>query len=170
LASLKLWQIEWKNSPRVSRYAIANRFKPSLNPTPHFKSLKNSREVFGCVIQCRMGHSYTGDFRRSFIPLLQDPTTCPCDNQTLETREHILRECTRFSHHRDILEKASSTVALPEILGTKEGISALSDFLKKSTAFTRTGSIPTKTLPPTFDNEPEQPTDEDPRFEDHDWG
>ena len=169
-SSLKLWQIDWKNSPRTGRYAIANRLKPSLNPTTHFKNLKNNREIFGRVIQCRTGHSYTGDFRRSFLPQSQEPITCPCDNETIETREHILRECSRFSQHCDILKEVSRTVALPEILGTKEGISALSNFLKKTTAFTRTGSIPTKATPPTFDNEPEQPVDENQRFEDVDWG
>jgi len=155
---------------RQGRYAIANRNQPSLNPTPHFQNLKNYREVFGRVIQCRTGHSYTGDFRRSFLPLSPDPTTCPCDNETLETREHILRECTRFTQHRDILEKVSSTIALPVILGTKEGVDALSDFLKKSAAFTRSGTIPTKPPPPTFENEPEQENDDEPRFEDNDGG
>ena len=169
-SSLKMWQIDWKNSPKVGRYAIANRFKPSLNPTPHFKNLKSNREIFGRVIQCRTGHSYTGEFRRSFLPLSQDPITCPCDNETLETREHILRECVRFDRHRDILEKVSSTIALPEILGSKEGIAALSEFLKKSSAFTRTGSIPTKVPQPTFENEPEQPINEEPRFEFNDGG
>ena len=70
----------------------------------------------------------------------------------------------------NILKEVSRTIALPEILGTKEGISALSNFLKKTSAFTRTGSIPTKATPPTFDNEPEQPVDENQRFDDVDWG
>ena len=130
----------------------------------------SNRELFGRVIQCRTGHAYTGDFRRSFLALAPDPTTCPCDNETLETREHILRECTRLSHHRNILEKVSRTVSLPEILGTKEGISALSEFLKRTPAFTRTGSIPSAAPPLTFENEPIQPPEEEPRFNDTDWG
>ena len=169
-AILKLWQIEWKNSPKVGRYAISNRIKPSLNPTPHFKSLKNNREVFGRVIQCRTGHAYTGDFRRSFLPLSPDPTTCPCDNVTLEDRNHIITECPRYNQYRSILEKASRILSLPELLGTKEGIEALSEFLKKSPAFTRTGSIPTKPPPPTFESEPEQPADEAHIFEQNDGG
>ena len=30
---LLLWQLDWKNAPRVGRYAISNRIKPSLSPT-----------------------------------------------------------------------------------------------------------------------------------------
>ena len=167
---LKLWQIEWSSSPKVGRYAIANRIKPSLNPTPHFKNLKDKREIFGRITQCRTGHSYTGEFRRSFLPLSPDPETCPCDNETLETRTHILRECPRYTQHRNILRTASRDIAIPEILGSKEGIAALAEFLQKSAAFTRTGSIPTKAPPPTFENEPEQANNDEPRFEQDDGG
>ena len=73
--------------------------------------------------------------------------TCPCDNETIETREHILTECPRFAQHQDILEKVSRSIAMPSMLSSKEGIEALSKFLHKVTAFTRMGSIPT-TPPP----------------------
>ena len=62
------------------------------------------------------------------------------------------------------------TLSLPELLGTKEGIEALSEFLKMSPAFTRAGSIPTKPPPLTFENEPEQPADEAHNFEHNDGG
>ena len=173
-ATLKLWRIEWKNTTKSGRYAIANRLEPSLTPTPHFKNLKDKREVFGRVTQCRTGHAYTGEFRRSFLPLSQDPITCPCDNKSIETREHILRECPRFEQQRNILEKASPTIALPEILGTKKGIAALSEFLIASGAFTRTGTTPTPAKAPNFEDEPEPPPEQlnegGPGFEQNDGG
>ena len=137
---LKMWRLEWKKQPPSGNYAIANRFPPSLQPTPHFRMHKDNRELFGRITQCRTGHSYTGEFRQRFLPTLEEPTTCPCDNTTLQTREHLLRECPKYEHHREVLRKISNTITLPVILGTKEGIKALSSFLKKSGAFTCTGT------------------------------
>jgi ribonuclease HI len=151
---LKLWQQEWKNSPKVGRFAIANRLSPSLNQNHHFTNLQNNREVFGRVIQCRTGHAFTGEFRRDFLPLSPDPTSCPCDNETLESRNHILRECPRYAQHRNILSKASRSLALPVILGSKKGIEALALFIRESGAFTRTGTPTTEALSPKFVNEP----------------
>ena len=170
--TLKLWQTDWINSPKVGRYAIANQIPPSLKPTPHFTSLKNKREVFGRVTQCRTGHSYTGEFRRSFLPLSPDPITCPCDEleETIETRNHILRDCTRYSQHRNILEKASRSLTLSVLLGSKEGIAALAEFISKSGAFTREGTFKTPTLPPTYDNEPNAPIEREHNFEQDDRG
>jgi ribonuclease HI len=72
----KLWIKEWKKTALVGHYAIANRFPPSLKPTPHFTALKNQRELFGRTVQCRSGHGYTGEFRREFK--LEGPYSCPC--------------------------------------------------------------------------------------------
>ncbi|KAF8159351.1 hypothetical protein B0H34DRAFT_633411, partial [Crassisporium funariophilum] len=38
-STLKIWQQEWKNTPKTGRYAISNRTAPSLQPTPHFREL-----------------------------------------------------------------------------------------------------------------------------------
>jgi ribonuclease HI len=128
----KIWTRDWKNTPKVGRFAIANRIEPSLRPTKHFQELKENREVFGRLIQCRTGHAYTGEFRRSFIPLSPDPSTCPCDNVTHETRTHIICECPRYNQHRKLLKKASRHLSLPVILGTNKGIKALAEFIKNS--------------------------------------
>ena len=83
-----------------------------------------------------------------------DPNTCPCDNTTLESRNHILTECPRYDQHRKILKKASRHLALPVILGTPKGISALAEFIQKSGAFSRTGTLPNIHQPPLLNNEP----------------
>jgi hypothetical protein len=125
------------------------RFPPSLRPSAHFSSLKNNRELYGRTVQCRTGHGYTGEFRRDFK--LDGPYSEPT-----ETREHILRDCPRYNAHRHHLTKVSPQISLPTILGTKDGISALTNFLKTSGAFTRPGII---TPEPSLENEPEPPPD-----------
>ena len=160
-STLLLWQQEWRRAPRVGRFAIANRIKPSLSPTSHFVNLKSNREAFGRLLQCRTGHSYTGEFRQSFIPLSPEPTSCPCNNDLLETRTHIIVDCPRYNYHRGILTKASRSLYLPILLGSKEGISALAEFIVKSGAFSRTGRTSTPHSPPCFDNEPIPVTDQD---------
>jgi ribonuclease HI len=159
----RIWETEWKKQPLNGRYAIANRFPPSLQPTPHFRELANDRELFGRVTQCRIGHAYTGEFRQTFLPHLDEPNTCPCDNETPQTRDHILRDCTKYEQHRNALRKVSGTVALPEILGTRKGIQALSAFLKKTGAFTRNGSPRQPPQTPALENEPE--TEPDPQHD-----
>ena len=153
-AITKIWTQEWKNTPKVGRFAIANRIAPSLNPTKHFQNLKQNRETFGRLIQCRTGHAYTGEFRRTFLPLSPEPNTCPCDNATPETRTHILIECLRYNQHRKILTKASKHLSLPVLLGSNKGIKALGKFLQKSGAFSRTGTLLAPPQAPLFENEP----------------
>ena len=167
-STLKLWQLKWKNTPKTGRFTIANRLPPSFSPTKHFTKLKGNREVFGRVLQCRTGHVYTGEFRQSFLPLSPDPTHCPCNNEILETRNHIIRECPRYTRECNILSKASQALALSEILGTTHGIEALAEFIAKSNAFTRTGGPPPETTP-LFENEPD-PDLEDPRLIQDDGG
>ncbi|KAJ3836825.1 hypothetical protein EV361DRAFT_759425, partial [Lentinula raphanica] len=50
------WKKEWDKQSVNGRFAIANRFPPSLKPTERFKSLR--RELFGRVTQCRTGHAF----------------------------------------------------------------------------------------------------------------
>jgi len=93
--------------------------------------------VFGRLTQCRTGHGYIGEFYAQIVP--DENVDCPC-GERFQTREHILRECPRYERHRDILRKVSRDVSLPEILSTKKGIKALSDFLINTGAFTKTGA------------------------------
>ncbi|KAJ7679795.1 hypothetical protein B0H14DRAFT_2175015, partial [Mycena olivaceomarginata] len=84
----KLWIKEWKDKPKTGCYAIANRFPPSMKPTPHFQTLK--REIFWCVTQCRIGHCYSGEYYSQFVP--SESIDCPC-GEAFQIREHIIREC-----------------------------------------------------------------------------
>ncbi|KAJ3793320.1 hypothetical protein GGU11DRAFT_666042, partial [Lentinula aff. detonsa] len=91
---------------------------------------------FGRVTQCRTGHAFIGEYYSMFVS--SENVDCPCGEQ-IQTREHILRECPRYKEYRYILKKASQDISLADILGTKEGIEALSEFLELSGAFTKTG-------------------------------
>lgn len=149
LAAQKEWTKEWRASPHQGWFTVADRIPPSLKPTKHALRLANKREIYGRIVQARTGHEYTGEFRRRFA--FDEPYTCPCDNTTLETREHILVHCPRFELWRQGLRQASREIVLSEILGSNKGIEALEVFLRRSKAFTRPPDTP---RPPPPDDQP----------------
>jgi len=57
------WTTLWRNSsPHQGSWATANWIPLSLNPTPHFLALADRRELFGQLLQCKTGHSYSGEY------------------------------------------------------------------------------------------------------------
>lgn len=148
------WVREWQRAPHKGRFAISNRIPPSLKPTKHFIELKDQREIFGRLVQCRTGHAYTGEFRRQFFP--EKSTNCECGVDP-QSREHIIRDCARYEDQRDKLREFNRDLALPELLGTPKGIAALTEFLRDSGAFTFTGTKYTPKGLPSFLDEPEPP-------------
>ncbi|KAJ7048584.1 hypothetical protein C8F01DRAFT_1004247 [Mycena amicta] len=137
---------------------MANRIAPSVRPTRHFLALDEKREVFGRLVQCRTGHCFTGEYYARFVP--SEDVDCPC-GEPMQTREHIFCECPRYADHRHLLRKGSPHLSMPELVGTKKGITALSAFLEASGAFTKTGHPRTPQTLPTFDNEPDPPDSDD---------
>ncbi|KAJ3536486.1 hypothetical protein NMY22_g6022 [Coprinellus aureogranulatus] len=155
LAAQKEWTKEWRSAPSQGWFTISDRLPPSLKPTKHARRLAGKRELYGRVVQTRAGHAYTGEFRRRFE--LDEPYTCPCDNVSLETREHILVHCPRFERWRYGLREVSRDIVLSEILGTDKGIEALEKFLRRSKAFSRPSERPHPTPDqhePNVDNHP----------------
>ncbi|KAF9441851.1 hypothetical protein P691DRAFT_628680, partial [Macrolepiota fuliginosa MF-IS2] len=82
------------------------------------------------------GHSYLGNYYHTHVP--SERISCPC-GENLQTCKHILCSCPTYKKHHQILRDTSDTLYLPDILGTKAGISALAEFLEKSGAFTKSG-------------------------------
>ncbi|KAK0213266.1 hypothetical protein DFS33DRAFT_110242 [Desarmillaria ectypa] len=117
---------EWRKMSEASRkrgqYATANRLPPSLKPS--------------CHLQCRTGQGYIGEFYAQFVP--SEDVDCPC-SELFQTREHIIRECPLYDAERETLRKVSRSIYLLDILGTKDGITVLGEFIEKSGTFTRSG-------------------------------
>jgi hypothetical protein len=72
-------------------------------------------------------------------------------------------ECPQYEDQQNILRKVSRDISLPKILGTKEGIAALAEFLEKSGVFSKTGWLCQPRALPSFEDEPdpEETDDED---------
>lgn len=159
------WQQEWSRYPLQGHFAISNRIPPTIKPTKHFRDLRFNRELFGRLMQCRTGHGYIGEYYQQFH--INESIDCPCGEE-LQTREHILRECPRYEESREELRKVSRDIVLSDILGTMQGIKALTKFLGKSGAFSRSGEGRTPREAPVFEDEPEPPDEEEPHFYDSD--
>ncbi|KAJ7241636.1 hypothetical protein C8J57DRAFT_91139 [Mycena rebaudengoi] len=116
------------------------------------------REVYGRLVQCRTGHAFIGEYYAKFVPL--ERVDCQCGD-AFQTREHLLRECGTYEEHRGILRETSAQLSLPDILGTEKGIRALSGFLEKSGAVTKTGRLRRETEPLTLEEDEELDDEEE---------
>ena len=95
------------------------------------------RELFGRVTQISTGHGFFGEYYQRFVPSCSPYCVCanPPAVPIIETREHILFECPRYSLHRPILKNRP----LANLLDPDLGLDDLVKFLRKSGAFTRDG-------------------------------
>ena len=143
------WVHEWRKKPKTGAYAVANRIPPSTRPTEHFTELQQKRELYGRLNQCRIGHGYFGEYYKKFVH--SEDIDCPC-GEHVQTREHILQECPKYETHRHYLRDAAPDVALSEVLGTREGIKALTKFLSKTGAFSKSGRTRPPPEPPDIDD------------------
>ena len=50
--ALKQWTSAWERENPGGQWAAADRIAPALNPPPHFRQLKDKRELYGCLVQC----------------------------------------------------------------------------------------------------------------------
>lgn len=139
--ALEAWTESWRKvqstcDRRGTGFAAADYFPPKLTPQPHFTNITN-RRVYGLVTQCRTGHAFTGEYYSRFVPT--EDVACPCGTH-LQTRKHILLECPRYEDARNAtLLHISVSPTVNDILGTQDGIRALSRFIAKTGAFTKTG-------------------------------
>jgi len=107
--------------------------------------LRNQREIFDHLIQYRTGHGYFGDYYQSTVS--SENISCPCGEE-IQTRKHIIDTYPQYENHCQILCNVSNSIYMSDILGTKQGIAALSKFLERSGAFTKSGTgLPRWKLP-----------------------
>ena len=133
------WTIEWARKPIAGRYAISDHIPPSLAGSHAFRTL--DRHILGIVTQARTGHGYFSEYYQAHN--IQEPTNCPC-GAGLQTREHIVFECRSHEEYGNIIDKGAPDHQLATLFGTKTGIDALAEFVKKSKVFqkTRAAEIP----------------------------
>ncbi|PCH34699.1 hypothetical protein WOLCODRAFT_106417, partial [Wolfiporia cocos MD-104 SS10] len=98
------------------------------------------------IIHCITAHGHFGEYYNRFVPI--EPSTCPCDHRTLQTRDHILRDCPLHTHARHHLTRVSPTITLHIILSTPKGLHALQHFLEHSTAFLKNPSYAPNVIDP----------------------
>ena len=56
----------------------------------------------------------------------------------LQTREHIVFECQMHEEYGDVVDEGTPDHQLATLFGTKTGIDALAEFVRKSKAFQKT--------------------------------
>jgi ribonuclease HI len=127
------WTSNWAGKPMTGRYAISDRIPPSLSGSHAFRTL--DRKTLGIVTQARTGHGHFGEYYQ--IHNIQEPTNCPC-GAALQTREHIVFECQEHEEHSHIIYKGAPDHQLTTLFGTKTGINALANFIRRSKAFQKT--------------------------------
>jgi hypothetical protein len=129
--NLKEWKERWLDTVGKGRFAWANRCPPAWKPPPHIlNSLKQN--IFGRLMQARIGHTHIGEYYRDFN-ILED-ISCPC-SALIQTCIHILSECPLFDEHRHLLHNKEQNIIPTDLFGTKEGIECLTEFLTKTNAF-----------------------------------
>ena len=57
------WHERHHAHPRNNAYSAADRFEPSLRPTPHLRAY--DKKTLATLTQCRSGHAFTGKYYRS---------------------------------------------------------------------------------------------------------
>ncbi|KAF8719227.1 hypothetical protein AX14_011293 [Amanita brunnescens Koide BX004] len=97
------WQQRWKDTTyRGSQWLPIRRkkkiFKPSFTKDARnfFHNMaKGEASHLSRIAHVLTNHAPTGEYRTRFFP--DEPTACPhCDEDTLQTRRHILTECPRY--------------------------------------------------------------------------
>jgi hypothetical protein len=106
--------------------------------------------VHSRIIQTITGHGFRGDYYARFVP--SESTACPCGEEPMQTREHILIECRLFEPYRHILRDVSRALDTPFLLGTTSGLEALSRFISASQAFAKAPSPVPFPLSPSSDS------------------
>lgn len=127
----------WLEQQRRGPYAPANRFPPSLQPTPHLRAY--DKRILSALTQCRSGHAFTGEYYRA-INKPERGLGCPC-GEAIQTRDHVIRDCPEYEMYRHILRDVSPGLIISDLLGTREGISALAKFVRRSGAFGRPTTV-----------------------------
>ena len=98
------WQKRWKDTTYRGSQWLPIRwnkkvFKPSFAKASRnffHNAAKGESSHLSRIAHVLTNHAPTGEYRTRFFP--NEPTACPhCDEDTLQTRRHILTECPRYA-------------------------------------------------------------------------
>ena len=153
--ALRRWKSSIESDPIESQsesYSASLVLHPSLRPRPWFKKL--TRPEMSRLTQFASGHGYTGEYYKDFVKA--NRTSCPScvDPPTarrLHSRDHILKECSRYELEQSTLKGLFPRLTAPrwpiKHLFKDNVIPHLISFLMKSGAFSK-DHAPRKREPP----------------------
>jgi ribonuclease HI len=140
------WQ-EWRRKQQTSAFGTITYRLPTIKPSKVFMDLEDQQEVFGRLTQVRTMHGHNPHFLHRFNIHQFDPneSNCICGHTippypARHFRDHILHNCEAYAEHRHILSKVSRDHDPSFLLNTTRGLLATTKFLKRSGAFTATGT------------------------------
>ena len=61
------------------------------------KVFSHSNSLYACATRAITNHTPIGEYHLRFFP--NEDFKCPCGNYPIESRRHILHECTRFNRY-----------------------------------------------------------------------
>ena len=120
------WKQEIEDDPLGGEFGD---LKIPITTTPSETFLTVDKGIYGRIVQAATGHGYLGSYYERFS--IDAPTFCPCTDDTVQTRFHVLFMCpkhTKARHHLDDL-------TLTDVFNFKKGNVSLVLFLKNSSAF-----------------------------------
>jgi hypothetical protein len=123
------WCRLWSQSHR-SEHVLRSLARPPSLKLHVGHSLGASRAVSTRLNQIILGHGFFGEYYQRFVP--SEDAACPCGKV-----KHVLADCSLHEEARHFLRRASSFFLLPELFGSKKGLTALVQFLKNSKAFVK---------------------------------
>jgi Reverse transcriptase (RNA-dependent DNA polymerase)/Endonuclease-reverse transcriptase len=147
------WAEKWHLAPRNSlAYRTALRAPPDgrthhtfhperlMNKQPERvrgekKLIKFSRLTHSTFYRFVTGHAFTGEYTQRFYPLhTQDQIACPC-GEPVQTIEHVLLHCPRYSEARQKFLAANGRPrTLPQLFDKPENVLEMLRFLEETGA------------------------------------
>ena len=135
--ALTEWQAHADNPEVMTRFkartGTAVKCSTRLRTLPlAFAMTKRPRWALSWVAQFRSGDALVGEWFQKFN-VEEAEYKCRCNTDpndaTPETIDHILKACELYASSRDILRAASPTLDDTVLLGTKDGLTAVAEFV-----------------------------------------
>ena len=131
------WKNRWRNSKRGKLLAKIDGKSPSPRFLHAISKANISRRSASLITQLYIGHIPLNDYLRRFKKT--DSARCPACGAGSETVAHFLLECPIYAHERWILakrlNKRGKELTLENILGDKEAITPLSNYISATHRF-----------------------------------